>query len=345
MLQIAGPVYEVTHHIEPQFAADYDTWLARHTEEMLALPGVRSARSYSAGDDTLGRQQRVTLYFFASDDNLDQYLDGPAKHMRAPVEAAFVDHFEVSRRILHEAEVVASGLLTVDTCLNCGTPLSGQYCGHCGQRARSRLISVWELTREAFGDLLELDSRFWRTLIPLAIRPGQLTLDYLRGRRSRFMPPFRTYLVLSIVFFLVAFFDPRQQLGILFEPEPEVPAEAPPGEQGPAIPQPGEIADTATASDNVKDEDLGGFNVTIAGDEVTDEGDCQDIEVGDMPEWMARRLTPERLQVVCKRMVADGGKAFLGELADNVPAALIILLPVMALVLKILYPLSRRYYV
>ena len=67
--------------------------------------------------------------------------------------------------------------------------------------------------------MLELDSRLWRTLIPLAVRPGQLTLDYLEGRRARFMPPFRMYLVLSIVFFLVAFFDPREELGILFEPQ------------------------------------------------------------------------------------------------------------------------------
>ena len=50
-------------------------------------------------------------------------------------------------------------------CLNCGTELRGQYCGHCGQRASSRLISLWELTRDAFGDLLELDSRLWRTLL------------------------------------------------------------------------------------------------------------------------------------------------------------------------------------
>jgi hypothetical protein len=49
-------------------------------------------------------------------------------------------------------------------------------------------------------------------------RPGKLTRDYLMGRRARFMPPFRTYLVLSLLFFLVAFFDPQQQLGIFFEP-------------------------------------------------------------------------------------------------------------------------------
>ena len=103
------------------------------------------------------------------------------------------------------------------------TPLdSGQYCGNCGQRARSRLISIWELTQEAFGDLLELDSRLWRTLIPLvAFEAGQThTRDYLEGRRARFMPPFRTYLVLSIFFFLIAFFDPAtRSLAIFFEPE------------------------------------------------------------------------------------------------------------------------------
>ena len=66
-------------------------------------------------------------------------------------------------------------------CLNCGTRLRGQYCGICGQRSRSRLISIWQLLKEAFGDLLELDSRLWKTLLPLLIRPGQLTRDYLEG--------------------------------------------------------------------------------------------------------------------------------------------------------------------
>src|SRR5210317_289236 len=106
-------------------------------------------------------------------------------------------------------------------CLNCGTELRGQYCGSCGQRARGRLISLWELLQDAFGDLFEVDSRLWRTLIPLLIRPGKLTLDYLEGRRARYMPPFRMYLVLSVIFFVVAFFDPEDDLSLLFEPPPQ----------------------------------------------------------------------------------------------------------------------------
>jgi len=119
----------------------------------------------------------------------------------------------------------ASSLPEHPNCLNCGAELRGQYCGTCGQRARNRLISLWELLTEAFGDLFELDSRLWRTLIPLLVRPGRLTRDYLEGRRARYMPPFRMYLVLSVVFFVVAFFDPKDDLGLLFEPEAEPTAE------------------------------------------------------------------------------------------------------------------------
>ena len=138
----------------------------------------------------------------------------------------FEGRFEAVRRVLRHTGIAAGEPQPLEVCLNCGTTLGGQYCGNCGQRATSRLISVWELLRDAFGDLLELDSRLWRTLIPLVTRPGQLTRDYLEGRRARFMPPFRMYLVLSILFFLVAFFDPREELGILFEPQAPAPTES-----------------------------------------------------------------------------------------------------------------------
>jgi hypothetical protein len=44
-------------------------------------------------------------------------------------------------------------------------------------------------------------------------------------------------------------------------------------------------------------------------------------------------------------MKKDDGRQFLRNLYDNIPIALIVLLPIMAFVLKLLYPLSRRYYV
>ncbi len=253
-----------------------------------------------------------------------------------------------------------------DDCLNCGTRLRGQYCGYCGQRATSRLISLWELTRDAFGDLFELDSRLWRTLTPLLVRPGQLTRDYLEGRRARYMPPFRMYLVLSVIFFIVAFFDPRDDLNLLFEPEPTPPPEEAQAEREEALDKAeekiGELAaegilaeeQALEALEEIAEHRDGQANVTVYGTE--DDGGlnfdydeetrkCTVSGVESMPGWAQRRLTQERLERMCESIAADEGNNFGKLILDNIPIALIVLLPFMALVLKGLYPLSRRFFV
>lgn len=215
-------------------------------------------------------------------------------------------------------------------CLNCGTRLHGQYCGHCGQRSRSRLISLWELITDAFGDLFELDSRLWRTLIPMLTRPGQLTHDYLQGRRARFMPPFRMYLVMSLLFFVVAFFDPSEEFSFFLETTAD-----------PA-------ADVTEETPAVDDDNSDGLIVALndnEGVEIEDDCDIEQSDIDDLPDFLAYRLTVPRLTHICRSIIADEGKSLSAKVLDKVPTALIVLLPLMALVLKALYPLSRRYYV
>jgi len=344
-----GPIYEVTISVDREIVDQFDAWLAHHVEEMLQISGISRAEVLQQEDDDQGRARRITNYYFVGDRDLEQYLSGPAEAMRQSAIDRFEGRFEAVRRVLHHTDIAAGELHPVEVCPNCGTTLSGQYCGNCGQRATSRLISVWELLRDAFGDLLELDSRLWRTLIPLTIRPGQLTRDYLEGRRARFMPPFRMYLVLSIVFFLVAFFDPREELGLLYEPQ---------------APSAIESEEDSSEADAIRAEifrDLAEEGIIVdnsarteaanADSEIDDDGDSDrncdvdDINNADLPDWLASRLTEERLKLMCDRIIADDGKAFGKKLLENVPVALFVLLPLMALVLKILYPLSKRYYV
>lgn len=268
-------------------------------------------------------------------------------------------------------------------CLNCGAPIRGQYCGTCGQRASTRLISLWELVRDAFGDLFELDSRLWRTMVPLLVRPGLLTRDYLRGRRARYMPPFRMYLVLSLIFFVVAFFDPHQALAIFYGPvevseadisddqretrnaearkvleelvregvidESVLPANA--SAAGKQPPEPGGPAEgedepqEAIGPDDQHSQPASTNGLQLTFDE--SEGICTlETDAYDTaPQFIKSRFSEQRLRQVCERVTAVGAGGVLNALLDNVPIALIILLPVMALVLKLLYPLSRRYYV
>ena len=93
-------------------------------------------------------------------------------------------------------------------------------------------------------------------------------------------------------------------------------------------------------------EDLeDGFNIRINDDGSAETGcEIEDFNI-DGPEWLQRRLTPERVLRVCEDIKKDNGRQFISNLVDNIPVALIVLLPLMAFVLKALYPLSRRYYV
>ncbi|MCX7564525.1 DUF3667 domain-containing protein [Xanthomonadaceae bacterium XH05] len=61
------------------------------------------------------------------------------------------------------------------------------------------------------GDFLDtvfdFDSRIARTLGPLLLRPGHLTLEYFRGHRVRYVTPVRLFFVLCIVAFLMVRFS------------------------------------------------------------------------------------------------------------------------------------------
>jgi len=352
MTSHSGPIYEVTFFVAPDMAEDCDLWLEGYVQKTLREPGIVDCNVFAIGDDEQGRARRVCLHSLADDESLDNYLEGAGADLESQLEEQFEEQIAQSGRVLREDHSAGAFPESSPDCRNCGACLRGQYCGTCGQRSRGRLISLWELISDAFGDLLELDSRLWQTLIPLMVRPGRLTYDYLQGRRARYMPPFRMYLVLSLLFFVVAFFDPREDFSLLFEPQPELSSEQAAIE---AEERKQEILDELTEDGIITGDELpdeikangNGFNIQFDDDGTVVDSDCNvdasDLE--ELPDWLARRLTVERLQRVCERTHLDNGRAFLDNLLDNIPAALIVLLPLMAFVLKALYPLSKRYYV
>lgn len=89
------------------------------------------------------------------------------------------------------------------TCLNCGTALVGDFCHVCGQSGESLRRPFWSLAAESLETLFSIDGRAWRTLPDLVLHPGRMTRAYLDGKRMRFIPPFRLYVLASLVFFVV----------------------------------------------------------------------------------------------------------------------------------------------
>ncbi len=347
----AGPIYENAIFVDADVIDAFEQWLNQHVRDAMRLPGLVDCRIFAIADDEDGRAGRICQYLLENDAALDAFIDSTAAEIDAQISDQFGDSLSSTGRVLREDLWHELPAAETPNCLNCGAQLRGQYCGTCGQRARSRLISLWELISEAFGDLFEIDSRLWQTLIPLIMRPGQLTRDYLRGRRARYMPPFRSYLVLSLIFFLVAFFDPREELGLLFESqsETETETETPTDTEAHQEAILKELAEKGiiVGSDGSEaDEESDEFNIHFDSDgESGVECEIDESDLEDIPGWLARRLTPERMQHICEQTKLDDGRQIIENLVNNIPAALIVLLPLMALVLKALYPLSRRYYV
>jgi hypothetical protein len=347
-----GPVYENRVFVVPDSVGDYETWIEEPINRARELPGVVEVYQFGIGADESGRQGRACQFVLEDDEALEQFVDGLATDIEAAAIERFGDDIVWQERILREDTSKELPAGEMPECLNCGAHMRGQYCGHCGQRGSNRLISLWELVRDAFGDIFELDSRLWQTLVPLLIRPGLLTHDYLQGRRARYMPPFRMYLVLSLLFFLVAFFNPRETFGIFYDPQDLAEAEAEEQRQAEEaleeLAAEGIIVGGAQVPEEAREEiedHEGGFNISINDDGSAETGcEIEDFNI-DGPAWLKRRLTPERVLRVCEQIRKDDGRQFLSNLVDNIPVALIVLLPLMALVLKALYPLSRRYYV
>jgi len=100
-----------------------------------------------------------------------------------------------------EAQAAAPG---PQICKNCAAVLGGIYCAACGQESRIETPTVGEFVREFVQDQMALEGKLLRTLKLLVSKPGQLTLDYISGRRQCYIRPLRLYLALSVVFFAVS---------------------------------------------------------------------------------------------------------------------------------------------
>ncbi|NQU50368.1 MAG: DUF3667 domain-containing protein [Planctomycetes bacterium] len=88
-------------------------------------------------------------------------------------------------------------------CRNCGAVAQDKFCPSCGQTTRNRQRSLWYLVSDFSSNFFATDSRALRSLGLLIFKPGALTLENLRGRWNRYVPPLRLYLFLSLICFLI----------------------------------------------------------------------------------------------------------------------------------------------
>jgi ribosomal protein L37E len=90
-------------------------------------------------------------------------------------------------------------------CLNCGAHVEKHYCSDCGQPNLELKENFWGFISHSVAHYFHFDNKFFQTLSPLLTKPGQVTLDYLAGKRARYINPVSMYIFVSIVYFLVVY--------------------------------------------------------------------------------------------------------------------------------------------
>ncbi len=98
-------------------------------------------------------------------------------------------------------------------CKNCYHPLAdkGVYCHACGQKVVPLRVRLTQIIRETLETVINFDSRLLRTLLDLFL-PGRLTQAYFQGQRQRYLPPVRIFLLMAIAHFAVLGYVLKDQL-------------------------------------------------------------------------------------------------------------------------------------
>ena len=194
-------------------------------------------------------------------------------------------------------------------CKNCHAVLLGRYCVDCSQAADVHVPTTKELVHELLEGLTHSDSRLWRTLTTLWFRPGKLTQEFVAGRRVAYLPPFRLYLIVSIVFFLLASFAHLNVAAIKFDEATK------PGGQ-PADISPG-VPPAAAPLESCQDAKFLGFST---------------------PAWNAK------FKHACEAIVRDNGTSLQHSVIGPASKAMFVVLPLIALLHMLMYWRPRYRY-
>jgi hypothetical protein len=308
-----GLVYEV--EFTPLEGALEEHAFTRYLQRVVDLPAIAGGRLYRACAGGY-----VAQFSLLDAEQFEREAVPVITREHAALQTAWGESLQIRSRLLQGAEEHSAA--RAERCLNCNAIVTGQYCWHCGQRARVRMITLGELLRGLTTDLVQFESRLWRSLHPLLLRPGALTAEYLAGRRVRYMPPFRMYLVLSLLFFLLVtlgFGGATVQLGAS-EGEITAVLSGETAAPGPAAVTASERRDLAERSCNVEGLPAAGIPV------------------------LGFLLTRDLIEDRCRRIVMEPQR-YLNQFVDALPVSLLLLLPLLAAVMKGLYLFTGRYYV
>lgn len=208
----------------------------------------------------------------------------------------------------------------LEYCFNCGASLAEEinYCPSCGQENHDKTVSFRELYNDFISDFLSFDSKFFRTIVPLLFRPGFLTNDFNSGKRIKYVPPLRLYLIISFIYFFVLSFDNFNEMSF---------------SQG---------SNNISITTNDQKQEFDNFEQIKeqAGDSIVN---SLKMQLDTIPEgnYFDRFW---RLQTI--KLIEKGStKSIMEQFVKSISIMMFFLMPVLALWLKLFYRKQKRFYV
>jgi hypothetical protein len=90
-------------------------------------------------------------------------------------------------------------------CQNCSTALPNleEFCPNCGQLNHDLKLPFKHLVLEILESMFHFETSFWITFKNLLFFPGKITKEFNEGKRATYMNPFRMYVFVSLIFFIL----------------------------------------------------------------------------------------------------------------------------------------------
>ncbi|KAB2913878.1 MAG: DUF3667 domain-containing protein [Bacteroidetes bacterium] len=213
-------------------------------------------------------------------------------------------------------------------CLNCNASLFGRFCQECGQENIEQKIPIGTALLEFLNAFTFYDSKFFKTFIPLIIKPGFLVNEHNSGKRTQYLTPAKTYFFLSFIFFLILFSIESTQ-------EAEIVAVS-------------SSSNTDSASKEAKAEHK---LLAITTDSITTIHKYDSVQNSlpeDKRDGAIKRWYNTKAIKAIEKMQNDPTaleKSVNKQFNNNLPQLVFVLVPIVALILKLLYLRKKIYLV
>ncbi|MBD0822797.1 DUF3667 domain-containing protein [Aestuariibaculum marinum] len=223
----------------------------------------------------------------------------------------------------------------LETCRNCENRFEQgfDFCPYCGQKSNDQL-TVSVLFYNTISNYFSVDARFFKSFIPLMIKPGYLAKRFVEGKRLLYLHPAQMYLFISVVFFFLFSFISRKQVETVNKvlEKKEIPVVVHDSLKTQIIDSLRNVTTTKYIDKNDFSFDGRTVDSLIAID-APKEAIFQAMGVNSDAGFFKRRIYAQILKFYKQR----NGGSILQAFYDSIPIAMFFLLPIFAFILKLLY--------